>query len=96
MNFRHVQAPTAVVMVRPHRFRVNGETLADNAFQAPSDVSLSAADLAVGARAEFDGCVEALTAAGAQGISVDFTLPNLVDTLAAGPFPLPAGAIGVS
>ena len=36
-------------MVRPHRFRVNGETLADNAFQAPSDVSLSAADLAVGA-----------------------------------------------
>ena len=37
--------------------------------------------------------IEALTAAGAQGISVDFTLPNLVDTLAAGPFPLPAGAI---
>ncbi len=37
--------------------------------------------------------IEALTAAGARGISVDFTLPNLVDTLAAGPFPLPHDAI---
>ena len=34
MNFRNVQAPTAAVMVRPHRFAVNPETLADNAFQA--------------------------------------------------------------
>ena len=36
--------------------------------------------------------VEALTAAGASGITVDLTLPDLVDTLAAGPFPLPAGS----
>ena len=34
--------------------------------------------------------VEALEAAGAVGISVDFTLPDLVDTLASGPFPLEA------
>jgi hypothetical protein len=34
VNFRNVQAPTAAVMVRPHRFAVNPETLADNAFQA--------------------------------------------------------------
>jgi ATP phosphoribosyltransferase regulatory subunit len=32
-------------------------------------------------------------AAGATGISVDFTLPDLVDTLAAGPFPLGASSI---
>lgn len=32
--------------------------------------------------------VEALSAAGARGVSVDFTLPDLVDTLAAGPLPV--------
>jgi ATP phosphoribosyltransferase regulatory subunit len=32
--------------------------------------------------------VEALAAAGAQGISVDFTMPDLIDDLAAGPLPL--------
>ena len=32
--------------------------------------------------------IEGLEAAGARGISVDFTLPDLVDTLAAGPLPL--------
>lgn len=37
--------------------------------------------------------IEALAAAGATGVSVDFTLPNLVDTLAAGPFPLAGDAI---
>ena len=37
--------------------------------------------------------IEALQAAGAQGVSVDFTLPDLVDTLAAKALPLPAGAI---
>lgn len=37
--------------------------------------------------------VEALTAAGATGISVDFTLPDLVDTLAAQALPLPAGTV---
>ena len=34
--------------------------------------------------------VEALTAAGATGVSVDFTLPDLVDTLAARALPLDA------
>ncbi|HWU04607.1 MAG TPA: ATP phosphoribosyltransferase regulatory subunit [Novosphingobium sp.] len=37
--------------------------------------------------------IEALRAAGATGISVDFTLPDLVDTLATGPLPLAEGAI---
>ncbi len=37
--------------------------------------------------------IEALNAAGASGISVDFTLPDLVDTLAARAFPLTGGQI---
>lgn len=37
--------------------------------------------------------VEALQAAGARGVSVDFTLPDLVDTLAAGPLPLASDAV---
>ena len=36
--------------------------------------------------------ITALEAAGAKGISVDFTLPDLVDTLADGPLPLDARA----
>ena len=37
--------------------------------------------------------IEALAAAGARNISVDFTLPDLVDLLAAGPLPLAADAV---
>ncbi|WP_428333230.1 ATP phosphoribosyltransferase regulatory subunit [Novosphingobium sp.] len=37
--------------------------------------------------------IEALTAAGATAVSVDFTLPDLVDILAAQALPLPADAI---
>ena len=45
----------------------------------------------VAAAAEVVGlAIEALTAAGAQGVSVDFTLPDLVDTLATDTFPLAA------
>lgn len=37
--------------------------------------------------------IETLASAGATGISVDLTLPDLVDTLSAGPLPLAAGRI---
>ncbi|MGE4322411.1 MAG: ATP phosphoribosyltransferase regulatory subunit [Sphingobium sp.] len=37
--------------------------------------------------------IEALQAAGVSGITIDFTLPDLVDVLAAGPLPLDAGEI---
>lgn len=37
--------------------------------------------------------IEALRAAGATGISVDFTLPDLVDTLAADALPLPPASV---
>ena len=33
MSSRHIQAPGAVVMIRPHRFHPNPETATDNAFQ---------------------------------------------------------------
>lgn len=36
--------------------------------------------------------LDALEAAGVAGLSVDFTLPDVVDTLAAGPLPLEVGA----
>ncbi len=49
----------------------------------------------VTAAAEVVGvAVDALVAAGAQDVSIDFTLPDLVDTLAAGPFPVAAAQIG--
>lgn len=38
--------------------------------------------------------IEALQAAGVTGITVDFTLPDLIDTLAAGPLPLTPDEVG--
>ncbi len=65
MDYRNIQAPTAVVMVRPHRFAVNPETLDDNTFQArPLERSVDV--VARRAREEFDGCVDALIAAGVR------------------------------
>ncbi|WP_417280393.1 citrulline utilization hydrolase CtlX [Celeribacter sp.] len=43
MTRASVQAPSAVVMVRPHHFTVNTETAQDNAFQSCETVSDSAA-----------------------------------------------------
>lgn len=55
-----LQAPGAVVMIRPHAFHPNPETRADNAFQTdPAD-----ADTAKRALAEFDAAVVQLRAAG--------------------------------
>ena len=54
-----VQAPAAVVMVRPHHFTVNTQTTQDNAFQAQmdvqgSDVSRRAYDEHTAAMAELE------------------------------------------
>ncbi|MFP3383020.1 citrulline utilization hydrolase CtlX [Tritonibacter sp. SIMBA_163] len=57
-----LQAPAAVVMVRPHHFTSNPETRNDNAFQTLSDSS--ADSIAARALAEFDAAVAALRAAG--------------------------------
>lgn len=57
-----LQAPRAVVMIRPQHFVPNPETAADNGFQTRSDES----DTAISARAlaEFDAAVAALRAVG--------------------------------
>lgn len=53
-----LKAPNAVVMIRPHHFRPNPETRADNAFQSET-IGTSHTALA-----EFDAAVESLRAAG--------------------------------
>lgn len=58
-----IQAPAAVVMIRPHRFHPNPETAADNAFQR-SDAG--GEDVSARARDEFDAAVEELRAAGVR------------------------------
>jgi hypothetical protein len=63
MNYQHVQAPTAGVMIRPHHFMSNPETAADNAFQfIKTDIKPEI--LAAQARDEFDKVVEQLTTEG--------------------------------
>ncbi|WP_375289406.1 ATP phosphoribosyltransferase regulatory subunit [Qipengyuania sp.] len=50
-------------------------------------------DTVAAAREAVELAVDAVIAAGAKKISVDFTLPDLVDTLASGMLPLPSGAV---
>ncbi|WP_246301823.1 citrulline utilization hydrolase CtlX [Mycoplana rhizolycopersici] len=59
---RHsIQAPAAVVMVRPHHFTVNTETAADNSFQTLSD---NREDLAAKAYDEITAAAETLRSHG--------------------------------
>ncbi|MBS0565074.1 MAG: amidinotransferase [Proteobacteria bacterium] len=53
-----LQAPNAVVMIRPHAFAPNPETRADNAFQTSANAA--GADLSLSARDEHDRAVETL------------------------------------
>ena len=66
MNYQHVQAPTAGVMIRPHRFTSNIETATDNAFQSIHS-DLAAEVIAAKARDEFDHAVEKL---GHEGVKI--------------------------
>jgi len=60
---KEAQAATAVVMIRPHRFFSNPETIADNAFQKDT-TSAESGDISRNALAEFDRAVELLRNAG--------------------------------
>lgn len=60
---RSVQAPSAVIMVRPHHFAVNAETAADNAFQKVANREMDLARLAYG---ETTGVAEALKVRGVR------------------------------
>lgn len=58
------QSTNSVLMIRPHRFYLNPETTADNAFQRGSDADPVA--LGIAARREFDVAVRALRHAGVR------------------------------
>lgn len=66
MAARSVQAPGAVIMIRPHHFSVNTETLVDNAFQTMPQ-GLDPASIARAAHAEVTEAARLLTA---QGVTV--------------------------
>ncbi|MES2176304.1 MAG: arginine deiminase-related protein [Gemmatimonadota bacterium] len=63
MHINSLQAPRAVVMIRPHRFHPNPETAADNAFQRTS-ADGTAADIARLARDEVTIAAARLTDVG--------------------------------
>lgn len=60
---RSLQAPTTVVMIRPHHFSVNAETAADNVFQA-GPLAQPDPDMEARALAETTAVADALRAAG--------------------------------
>ena len=53
-----LQAPSSVIMIRPHQFKPNPETLADNSFQTPAYGTSS--DIAKQAHSEFDRAAQQL------------------------------------
>ncbi len=60
-----MQAPAAVVMVRPHRFTPNPETAADNSFQSAAAADAAQA-IAAAAQAEFSNVAARLEAEGVR------------------------------
>jgi hypothetical protein len=68
MNRLSIQAPPAVVMVRPHRFTSNPETAGDNAFQRTPTAhdDTAAQSLADAARDEVTAAAERLSDAGVR------------------------------
>lgn len=70
--------------------KIAGEQLEPRRENLQIGAELIGSDSAAAAGEIVDLAISALEAAGATGIAVDFTLPDLVDTLAAGAFPLDA------
>ena len=66
MTSRYIQAPGAVVMIRPHRFHPNPETAKDNAFQR-TDGDLSAKEIA---KAAYDEVTAVAVRLEAEGVKV--------------------------
>ena len=65
MTSRYIQAPGAVVMIRPHRFHPNPETAFDNAFQR-TDGNLSAKELSKAAYKEVSAVATKLESEGVR------------------------------
>jgi hypothetical protein len=74
-----LQAPSAVVMIRPHHFCSNPETRDDNAFQTLADQTAEVTSAQ--ALAEFDGAVETLRAAGVTVHVFDDTSRDTPDSV---------------
>lgn len=70
-----------VLKLRADQLRPEREEMQVGAELIGSDSDAAASEIVIAA-------IEALQAAGVTGITVDFTLPDLVDQLAAGPMPL--------
>ena len=64
-RFLSIQAPSAVVMIRPHGFTPNPETAADNAFQSRAEQE-SAQAVARSAYREVTAAAERLEAEGVR------------------------------
>ena len=75
-----LQAPAAVVMVRPHHFHPNPETAADNAFQQPAGTRPATA-LAAQAHAEVSAAAARLQAAGVRVHLFDSHDPGTPDAV---------------
>ena len=60
---RSLQAPSTVVMIRPHHFAINQQTAADNVFQSDAD-DRSATEISAAAFAESTALADALSAHG--------------------------------
>ncbi len=74
------QAPSAVVLVRPHHFTPNPATALDNTFQS-ADGSRSAAQLAAAAYAEVTAAADALAGAGVTVHLFDDEDPTRCDSV---------------
>lgn len=72
--------------------RIQGSKLEPRRENLQIGAELIGSDTVAAASEVVELAIAALEAAGARGISVDFTLPDLVDTLADGPLPLDAEA----
>ncbi|KVM93653.1 citrulline utilization hydrolase CtlX [Burkholderia diffusa] len=67
MNLVSIQAPAAVVMIRPHRFLPNPQTAADNAFQrTPAADANDTASVSAAARDEVTAAAHTLADAGVR------------------------------
>src|SRR5690554_2395596 len=73
--------------------RIAGDQLEPRREDLQLGAELVGSDSAAAAGEIVELAIAALEAAGATGVSVDFTLPDLVDTLAAGELPLAAGQV---
>jgi hypothetical protein len=75
MPARSLQAPTTVVMIRPHHFAINPQTAADNLFQSDA-AGRSATEVSAAAFAESTSLASALSA---HGVTVHLFEDDAID-----------------